>query len=265
MAAVEVTAPCGPWPRAPFRPNNCITVVDGAQIVKDLDADASAAYLASVWAFVEGLAWRKTLGRFTGICRAWLRPCPDAGACATRCGCGSHYRPLDLHESLSGHPVVSVVALRVAGELVEPADIRVDAARWLVRENEAGDPERWWDQDLAQTVGGADTWEVLVEFGREPDAIVLRAVADMVIEQIKHYVTPDDSALGDNVSSVSERGRTYTFFEPSDTNSGVESWNEMIRVYGPKTEEPRGSEGLHLPPHINRVVEGTRHGAVPAS
>jgi hypothetical protein len=172
-----------------------------------------------------------------------VRPCPPCtcgSVCTSSCGVG--YRPLRVDV---GYPLLAVTGYRVAGVDVPEAEWpRVDGGDSIVLQSVDGAPGFWPAQDLARPAGAAETWEVQVEYGAVPPLFVLEAVAAMVSEQVKGCVKPEECGLPDNVESVTERGRTFRFRTPGDTNSGVWAWDEMCKAF-PAAKS--GAESFRLP------------------
>lgn len=270
-----------PWPRVPIRCETCINTApnpdydpddpeSSAEIITitGLTAEESAALLDATYAFVEDLAYHKTGQQFIGTCnKVWLRPCPPC-FCLGDCRCG-FYQRIAVADEVWCFPVLEVCGYRVDGverplhwTVSADDDGPVMAPVWRVEDCThlvyqvpdgcsacGGLPK----QDLGKPVGAAGTWEVQVRYGCAPPLTVLQAVADMVVEQVKGCVTPEECSLPDNVESVTDRGRTYKFRSPGDENSGVWSWNEMCKLFVPS--EPVGVEGVFLPPGSSGVIK----------
>lgn len=205
--------------------------------------EETATLIDETFDYLEQLAFIKTGSIFTGGCTEWVRP--------SVCGCtGSHscgsvgYVPLDLHPWTDGADVVSVDSFVIDGYAWDPEEIRIDSKRFIVREANSGIPQMWPQQNKALAIGAPGTWEVEFTYGRDPDLIVLTAVRDMACERIKKCLDLPCS-LPDNVASISEQGRVINLRPPSDTNSGVDSWDDMMSLYGLEEEAPR--EFLRVP------------------
>lgn len=257
-----------PWQRLPIRCAPCLTYVDGEPKITGLTLEESAALIEAAYAYVEDLMFHKTGGRWIGTCNEkCLRPCPPC-YCIGSCRCG-FYQRIDLFESLDCHDALEVVRFTVDGvdhtldfvwgDGLYAPKWRIENCRYLVWQVPDGCSTcgSLPPQDLSRPIGAACTWEICIRYGSDPPYMVLKAVADMVAEQIKACVPDAECALDDNVESVTERGRKYTFRKPSDTNSGVWSWDEAMRCFGP-IDDPKGPEGIFLPPgYGGRIVESS--------
>jgi len=246
--------------------------VDGQPVATGRTVEDTQDLLDTAWRYVEALAFEKTDRRFCGKCKEWIRPCPPCDCTFGDCRCGAHYRPIDLSQHFD-QPILGVSGMEINGVAIpvtQPGDwpegtpwyppIRVDECRWIVWQHIAGCPPDWPQQDLARPVGANCTWQICIEYGAVPPITVTKAVADMVSEQIKACIDPDSCALPDNVESVTERGRTYKFRAPSDTNSGVDSWDRMCELF---PVSATGSEGLILPAKAGGVrIIGSSDGLV---
>lgn len=267
-----------PWERLPLRCNPCVTVdEDGNQIVTGLTVEESAALIDAAYEFVEGMLYDKTQRRWPGTCNiCCLRPCPPAH-CPNPCAaCGQNYTRLDLFDVLQCFPALEVMSYTINGE-VQPLNFaatddlkapkwRLEDGRFLVLQQPHSchmcGGGGWPVQDLSKPLGLECTWEICIRYGCDPPQWVLQAVADMVAEQIKACVPNQKCKLDDNVESVTERGRTYRFRVPSDTNSGVWSWNEVLRCFG-KPENWQGPEGVRLPPGVGGSIVKSSAAAMP--
>ena len=220
---------------------------------------------------MEHLAWEKTQRRF-GCCTTWVRPCLPCGCPQADCQCGACYRPLDLFQFSKGKPISGILGVSIAGAEADLSQFRIDNDRFLVWEQPASGggccANGWPHQDLSKPVGGSGSWEVLIEYGEEPTPVILTAVRDMVCEQLKHCANLP-CALPDNVESISEQGRTIRFRSdldaanrsrsPSDTNSGVDSWDRMCELYG-LDDDFGGPEFIGVPGGDRiRFVHGSTH------
>jgi hypothetical protein len=266
-----------PWERLPLRCAPCVTEdEDGNIIVNGQSPEDSAAQLDATYNFVEGMLYDKTQRRWPGTCNVCcLRPCPPP--CVNLCAaCGQNYERLDLFEVLKCFPALEVMSYTINNE-VQPLTFalsdelkapkwRLEDCRYLVLQQPHGCHHcgggGWPVQDLSKPLGAECTWEICIRYGVDPPQWVLQAVADMVAEQIKACTPGQKCKLDDNVSSVTERGRTYKFRDPSDTNSGVWSWNEVLRCFG-KPENWKGPEGIRLPPGVGGSIVKSSGAAMP--
>lgn len=242
--------------------DDVLQVTEGALKTSGLTAEQSLALIEREYAFVERWAHEKTGGQF-GVTKKWVRPCVRCG-CTWDCSCGANYRPINVSKSVHGMPIQEVSGFRINGEDVDPINIRVDNDVNIVRHSEDGSPEGWPYQDYSATIGSANTWEVELCVGTPPNSIVLTAITEMVCERVKQKLNLP-CKIPDGVSSITERvgtggSRTYSMRPPSDTNSGVESWNVMCSLYA--VSEDDGPEGLWAPGGFNtRTIGGSRNGA----
>lgn len=255
-------APCSEWERLPLC-CDCLTAVDGGGFVAPGKTEAeTAALIAETYAYVEALAFEKTKRQFTGECSTWVRPCAPC-YCGGDCSCGAFYRPIDLRGFTEGLPIIRIDGIRINGEETIPVAqgtdpetfdrtdldsmIRVDNCQDVALIAADGRPMMWPAQDYARPVGADCTWEILVVYGEQPNIIVQTAVRDMMCEQIKSCLDIP-CRLPDNLQSVTENGRTLTFRAPSDTNSGVDAWDQMCLLYGASEQAPKvGPEFIRIP------------------
>jgi len=228
-------SPCTAWPRLDLC-CDCITDDGSGLVAPGLTVAETAILIDETFDYLEQLAFTKTGGIFTGGCQEWVRP--NLCGCLGGCSCGVGYRPLDLRPWTDGADVVSIDSFVIDGYAWDPEEIRIDVHRYAVREAISGIPQDWPQQNYALQIGAPGTWEIEFTYGQDPDLIVLTAVRDMACERIKKCLNLPCS-LNDNVASVNEQGRVINFRAPSDTNSGVDSWDDMMELYGLEEEIPR--------------------------
>ncbi len=178
------TGPCEPWDWEPFlcEPLECDTGM--------VDALAS---IAVSWLFTQ------TGRRFTGRCRALLRPCIRSCGCNT--GCNScNYRAINLRDFIDWRlPNVVVESVDVDGTpLVNPGAWRQDNYHLVFVD---GTPMPT-TQDLSLTLGSVGTWSINYSYGVEPPAEVLAACAELVSELCKMCSQSDDCAIPSNAVQV---------------------------------------------------------------
>ncbi|MFI7278518.1 hypothetical protein [Streptomyces sp. NPDC049879] len=247
---------CLPWPVDP----ECCPDWPGDDAPQaDKDRAARAVRIAS------DRLRRLTAGRW-GLCEEVLRPCnqpcgpgtgsdpwdrwplqsPYAGGvldpyvwggkmfnracgCAEDCACGSVCKL-----ALPG-PVDSVVAVKIDGDLVDPATYFVNAAGELVRR---GAGLCWPDcQDMTQPDTEPGTFSVRYLRGRNPedDPDALRAVSVLACELFKN-LCGRKCALPGRVRSVQREGVTYeilTDWPRQGTGlDSVDDWLGLVNPYG---------------------------------
>lgn len=234
------------WPRAPFICDNCIvTGEEGAYEIRGKTLDQSNAMVEAAFDYVEDFVWRRFNYRWSGTCHALrLRPC-DVCECVGDCRCG-RYRRIDISGAMCHRRPIEVVQWRVDGE-PQPLkytapdgseqDVwRLDECRYLVPQGEhgcgCGCCATFGKQNPQRPAGTPGTWDISIRYGEDPPLMIQRGVADMVIEQIKACVTPDECALPGNIDKVQRGDVTYTMRALSETNSGVWTWDNMFDVYG---------------------------------
>lgn len=162
--------PCDPWCSIDsiftVPPLTSIAAVD-----RDYASGAEAVDASS------RLLFRLSGFRYTGICRATVRPCRRSTYASPSgwnsswgaCGCGASDLPscgcsgLSEVRLLGEHPIVGIRQVRVDGEVLPASSYRVDNARLLVRI----DGDVWPScQDLAaDPATDPNTWDVDVYFG----------------------------------------------------------------------------------------------------
>jgi hypothetical protein len=231
---VPRSSPCQPWP---LDTSCCAGWADLPEQVRGYATGAA-----------ERLLWALS-GRRLGLCEVVVRPCRRrctdqviAGSlwwrlaggwwlascgcpAGTRCGCDA------ARLALPG-PVHQVSAVRVDGTELPETAYRVDAGRWLVRQD--GHP---WPhcQDLNTPADSVGTFEVRYQRGRpvRPDAA---AAAGVYACEVAKACTGDrDCRLPQRVASIARQGIDVEFLDPTVlANKGltgipeVDSWLRAV-------------------------------------
>lgn len=120
--------------------------------------------------------------------------CPSACSCTEVC-----------EVTLPG-PIESIVEIRIDGQLLDPADYRVDNRRKLVAQGSFCWPKC---QDMTAPAGGPNTWTVEYLRGT-PVPEAGRWAAGLLACELVKSCSPDatDCALPDNVKTVTREGLT---------------------------------------------------------
>jgi hypothetical protein len=170
---------------APINQGTCEAWCDAEQILAccgqefgtDTDLEA-AAEIAS------DLLFRITGRQYPGICEATVRPCASNQSCWSRwpewhardCSC----RTLSKIR-LAGYPVREILEVSIDGEIVDPADYRLDRNRELVRLNGG----RWPACQRLDLDEGIGTFFVIYDYGLEPPVGGSSAAAQLACEIAK--------------------------------------------------------------------------------
>lgn len=113
---------------------------------------------------------------------------------------------------LGFYPVVSIVEVRIDGQVVDPASYRVDEGKWLVRTD--GDlwpcRQKWWLDD-----GTPGTWSVKFMAGVEPPADA-RTVAAVYACELAKGMAGMECQLPARTQSISRQGVSQVLFDPLD-------------------------------------------------
>jgi hypothetical protein len=171
--------------------------------------------------------------RFAGVCQDTVRPnaqCnrDDRGwsqrnqrwgsagwpSTGTRCCSGLS------QVSLGGHPLTSIVEVKVDGEVLDSSLYRIDENRWLVRLPDAdGSRPRWpCCQDLALASTEVDTFEVTFTYGVPPPAGGVRAAAALGCE-LALACQPETTGacrLNPRVTQLDRQGLSMVISNPAD-------------------------------------------------
>lgn len=125
------------------------------------------------------------------------------------------------------YPVLELVDVEIDGVSVGRSGWRIEGKRYLVPEGTTS----WPSQDLHEPDGGADTWSVLVRYGRDPHPLAVKARDQLMYSMILHNEVPADPAAvchtPEGLISLSENGRTMTFNPETATtlhDEAVKRW-----------------------------------------
>jgi hypothetical protein len=198
----EQIAPCSPWLIGDDVADCCSVETSDGTIFDDYAIQA------------QELLYELSGRQFAGICSQKARPCWTNCGCGWQvlsrghlvyqndswfcndspCGCSSLSRV-----KLGGYPIVSIVEVKVNGDVIDPNTYRVDANRYLTRVRDPADPDTAlsWPgcQNLALEDTEDGTFSVTYSYGMEPPAIGVAAAAQLACELYKSC--PGNDAAGD--------------------------------------------------------------------
>ncbi len=173
---------------------------------------------------------------YSGICTQTVRPCaercpcvwplfPDLRHCGDHCGCGFVSR-----QKLAGYPVREIVEVVIDGDVVDPAEYRLDNYRDLVRLADPGPPvvARHWPrcQNMALEPGEVGTWTIEYTYGVEPPPLGLTAAAELACQLYAACGGGADCLLPKNATRIVRQGveidrQAVLTFLISGTNTGL--------------------------------------------
>lgn len=154
---------------------------------------------------VSDLLFNLSGGQFPGVCERTIRPCIEC-RCRGRCCCD--YEKLDLGAAF---PVDEVLAVTIDGEVMDPADYRVDNWRWLVRL----DGLRWPRcQDMLAGEAEQGSFSITYTWGRSIPAGARAAAISMACEFAKKCRGSASCRLPERVTSLTQQGVSMTLLDP---------------------------------------------------
>lgn len=174
-------------------------------------------------------------GRFAGVrpgIYAFAPYIAASGAWVNGCGCQpSSCSCSALSEVELPGPVGSIVEVWLDGQIMDPADYRIDNGNRLVRTDGGTWPTC---QDLAQDAHGPDAFSVTYYRGEAPNNVILYAAGSLAAE-FYAACTTGECALPANVISVSRQGIAMELqagmFPNGKTNIPVV--DNIIEIYNP--------------------------------
>jgi hypothetical protein len=193
---------------APINQGTCVPWCDAEQILAcchadfgtDIDLDTPAQIASDI-------LYRLSGHQYPGICEATVRPCSSNTSCFTPnfypsrawhseldghwyaardCSC----RPLSKIR-LAGYPVREILEVSIDGEIIDPADYRLDQNRYLVRLNGG----RWPACQRLDLDEGIGTWFVHYSYGLEPPLGAAGAAAQLACAIAKACIPGEDCEL----------------------------------------------------------------------
>ncbi len=232
------TGACQPWTDTTSILNCC-----DADFNTDVDL-TGAAQLAS------DLLYELSGHRFPGICEATVRPCASNVSCwhpwneswyaGRDCSC----QPLSKIK-LAGYPAREIVEVSIDGELIDPAEYRLDRNLWLVRLADAdGNPQRWPACQRMDVDQGIGTFFVLYDYGLEPPlagAAAATQLACQIARACPGGGLEDDCELPAGTVRVTRQGLTIDASQLGlwligSLRTGMPLVDAFISVYGkPRT------------------------------
>lgn len=214
---------CEPW----ITVNDLCATVDGT---KDETLAIAAVNEAVRWLNdATGNAWM-------GPCTAFLRPnVGDTSICDPLTTSRRGRRPIDLTLWLEP-PVLSIVELRVDGEVIAPkwyylADGKLHASSGWDDDDSPLIP--WPEQNERRQAGAPGTWDVTVRHGSPPPESLVGAARTLACELYKSCTGDESCELPKNAASVSRDGVTITFQPPVRGRTGIPRVDAQIDLYGP--------------------------------
>jgi hypothetical protein len=140
---------------------------------------------------------------------------------------------------LGRSPIVSVEEVMIDGAVLDPADYRVDDAKWLVRQDCSGWPTC---QDLSRTTDQLCTFAVSFTFGQDPPESG-QAAATLLASEFYKAQTPalaGQCKLPSRVSSISRQGVSIAVLDPmtfiSQGFTGLYMVDVFIRAFNPNKQ-----------------------------
>ena len=213
-ATTAETPPIPPEPPVPvppsaggtvnrFCPEPWLTDPCDCAVLTGLDADQQTV----VNEMAAHMLWKATGSRF-GPCPILIRPCRDPTASCGRCGnpcsgCGCDR----VYEITLPGPAVEVLNVWVDGELVPPADYRIDDYHWLV--NLVGPWPRCQTMAAAHDEAGAFAVEYLI--GLPPPAGAGIIQAELACELAKAVCGDASCRLPNAVQSKTRQGVSVNY------------------------------------------------------
>lgn len=203
--------------------------------------DESPTLLASIAAQVSEMMSRWS-GYLFGGCRT-VRPLDPCGECRGGSCCGSG-------DCIVLHGASGVLAVRIDGEVVDPADYHFDAARRTLC---ARPPLRWPTGDPRHDVTGS--LEVDIRVGAEPDAWALAVASELACE-LRKAALGDDCRLPDGATRITSQGITVelTLDEVKYALPSVVAWVSTVNPH--RATAP----ALILSPEVRADRLGRRRG-----
>lgn len=138
------------------------------------------------------------------------------------CGC----EPLS-QVKLNGYPITGIKEVVINGDVLDPANYRLDQNRYLVRlrDPDTGD-RRWWPacQDLSRDAGENRTWSIEYEYGAPVPIAGKLAAAELAVQFYYAMNGSDDCTLPTGVTKVTRQGVTLERLLPmfgKDARTGL--------------------------------------------
>jgi hypothetical protein len=146
--------------------------------------------------------------------------------CGDRCGCG-----ITRRVRLAGIPVLSVEEVKLDGDVLDPADYRLDAGGWLSRVDSG------WP--ICQATGLPDsepgTFSVSYTWGARPPLAGREAAKALAAEFYLACNASTDCVLPSGVQSVTRQGISYVRQEmSSEAALGIPAVDLFLSTYNPK-------------------------------
>jgi hypothetical protein len=163
----------------PITQGPCQAWADAEQVLACCDANFDTDVdLDTPAEIASALLYQLTGHQYPGICEAVVRPCASNQSCWSRwpdwhardCSC----RALSKIR-LAGYPVREIVEVSIDGEIVDPADYRLDQHRYLVRLNGG----RWPSCQRLDIDEGVGVFLISYDYGLEPPIGAAGAAAQL--------------------------------------------------------------------------------------
>lgn len=215
--AAPTTTTAEPWATAADVCHPCVVEGDGA-----IDADV----LASALRVATDVVWALSGRQFSGLTTETVRP-----LVSRRCQMRSWRHELDLGRS----PLVSIGAVKIGVDTLDPDTYRIDDYRWLVR-LDASWPTR---QELLDADGEEHVFTVELTYGTAPPEAGVSAVAALACQLALacDEETAGECALPKRVTSITRQGLTMAVMDPfeflDDGKTGVYEVDLFVKSYNP--------------------------------
>lgn len=221
-----VTSICSPWVDPAFVYNSCRESCGGKVPTSDLiDLAAEGA---------TDFLFNATARQFSGNCRAVIRPC--AGYCQTT-SCGCQYLDEVNLTDYGYWPIRWINSVKVDGVTLDPARYRVDDWKFLVRLPVTTEHAYWPRcQNLLKASTEVGTWEIDLQYGQDPPALLKNAAALLAGEMLKSFIGAPCN-LPNRATSVSRQGVTMNLVDTralAEGKTGLYLVDLAIAAFNPK-------------------------------
>lgn len=155
------------------------------------------------------------------------------GVCTGGYGCSGCCGPTRI--GLGRSPVISVEAVQIDGDEVDPSEYRVDDNKWLVRQTCC---DGWPTcQDLSCPLGDPCTFGVQFTFGQDPPQSGIDAALILAAEFYRSATPGLSCQLPQRVTSISRQGVSFAILDPQTFldagRTGIYQVDMFIKAYNP--------------------------------
>ena len=236
--AAPSRGPCQPWITAADVAEVC-TLEGTAAVIYDLPAEVASDVLFE-------LSGRQ----FPGVCERTVRPCegprcpnwdrlwPGTLYWGWACGCCEVSKI-----PLAGYPIRAVTEVKINGDVIDPADYRLDRNRWLVylEDPATGLPQSWPGcQRLDRDDTEDGTFSVTYEYGAAVPAAGLLAAAELAC-QLATAATGGECALPPGTTRVTRQGITVDLEKAQAALMSLPLVSLFLATYNPAGLRRRSS------------------------